>query len=301
MFEGTITISRNPIATTGDMTSRTFSPVFIPGKEGYRGFQKEDRADGNFWRCSFLLTGSIVYLKKIMRDYLSKMTLVHDEENQPLWEGFVYEMELNTGIATYRTSLAEMYNHVKIRYRVTGAGAPTISTPLENAVSQGRFGIREYVLTGGELENAMVADQPVQTFLDAHHTPKIYPVSLGLSGRRADYQIKGVTDRPHIRVMCRSYDDTLDWQIYENAVAGNDPAPTVIGAILAAKAQFVAGYSLGGNPTLVSTEYGTDRRSGSIIKDITRLGDRNNQRWVTFWTLGRHFHYEEAAPARLVL
>jgi len=300
MFEGTITISPNPIATLGTTYSQTFSPVFIPGKEGYRGFTKEDRADGNFWRCGFLLTGSINFLKKTMADYLSKMVLVHDEENQPLWEGFVYEMELNTGVATYRTTLAEMYNHVKIRYRVTGAGAPTISTPLENAASQGRFGIREYVMTGGELENATVADQPVQRFLDMHHTPKITPVSLGLAGRRSDYQIKGVTDRPHISVKCRGYDDTLDWQIYENAAAGSAGASTVITAVLAAKAQFVASTAVSANATLVSTKYQTDRRSGGIIKDIARLGDNIFQRWITYWGFGRHFVYEEAAPARLV-
>ena len=301
MFEGTITISPNPIATIGSTYSRTFSPVFIPGKEGYRGFTKEDRADGNFWRCGFLLTGSVNFLREIMADYLSKMVLVHDEENQDLWEGFVYEMELNTGVAVYRTTLAEMYNHVKIRYRVTGAGAPTISTPLENAVSQGRFGIREYVMTGGELENAVVADQPVQRFLDMSHTPKITPVSLGLAGRQMEFQIKGVTDRPHIRVMCRGYDDTLDWQIYEHAVAGSQGASAQIEDMLIAKAQFVASYSLGANATPVSTEYQTDRRTGGITRDIARLGDNSAQRWITAWDFGRHFNYEQAAAARLVL
>ena len=301
MFEGTITISPNPIATIGSTFSQTLSPVFIPGKEGFRGFTKEDRADGNFWRCRFLLTGSINFLKYAMANNLSKMVLVHGEENQPLWEGFVYEMELNTGIATYRITLAEMYNHVKIRYRVTGAGAPTISTPLENALSQARHGIREYVMTGGELEDADVADQPVQRFLDMHHTPKITPVSLGLAGRRSDYQIKGITDRPHVRVMCRSFDDTLDWQIYENAAAGNQGASAQIQDILDAKAQFVSSYTLSTNATLVSTKYQTDRRSGGIIKDIARLGDNKYQRWITYWLFDRHFVFEEAAPARLVV
>ena len=300
MFEGTITISPNPIATVGTTYSQTFSPVFIPGKEGYRGFTKEDRADGNFWRCSFILTGSINFLKKTMADYLSKMVLVNDEENQPLWEGLVYEMELNTGVATYRTTLAEMYNHVKIRYRVTGAAVPTISTPLENAVSQARLGIREYVMTGGELDNADVADQPVQRFLDMHHTPKITPVSLGLAGRRSDYQIKGVTDRPHISVKCRGYDDTLDWQIYENAAVGSAGIGAVITAILAAKAQFVASSSIEGNSTPVSTKYQTDRRSGGIIKDMTRLGDNAYRRFVTFWDFDRRFVYSKAAPVKLV-
>jgi len=300
MFEGTITVSPNPLNTIGDTYSQTFSPVYIPGKEGFRGFTKEDRADGNFWRLSFLLTGSVSFLKDVMANYLSRMVLSHDEENQPLWEGFIYEMEMNTGVATYRISLAEMYNYVKIRYRVTGAGAPTISTPLENAYSQARFGVREYVMTGGELENAAVADQPVQRFLDAHHTPKITPVSLGLSGRRNDYQIKGVTDRPHIKVSCRSFDDTLDWQIYEHAVAGSQGASAQVQDVLDAKAQFVASYNIAGNSTPVSTEYQTDRRSGGIIKDIARLGDSSYQRWITYWTFGRRFNYEEAAPARLV-
>ncbi len=301
MFEGTITVSPCPLATIGSDYSQTFSPVFIPGKEGYRGFTKEDRADGNFWRCGFLLTGSVVFLKMVMREYLSKMILVTDEEDQDLWEGFIYEMELNTGVAVYRTTLAEMYNRVWIRYRITGAGAPTISTPLENLISQANHGIREYVMTGGELENSDVADQPVQRFLNMHHTPKILPVSLGLSGRRADYQIKGVTDRPHIAVKCRGYDDTLDWQIFENAAAGSQGASAQIADVLDAKAQFVASYNLEGNSTLVSTKYQTNRRSGGIIRDITRLGDKAIQRFVSYWEFGRHFEYGKAAPARLVL
>jgi hypothetical protein len=299
MFEGTITLSPNPLATIGDDYSRTFSPVFIPGKEGYRGFTKEDRADGNFWRCGFLLTGSINFLKNTMANDLSKMILVTDEENQDLWEGLVYEMELNTGVALYRTSLADMFNHVKIRYRITGAGTPTISTPLENAVSQARFGIREYVMTGGELENAIVADQPVQRFLDMHHTPKIPPVQLGLAGRRSDHQIKGVTDRPHIMVKCRGFDDTLDWQIYEHDVAGNQAVSAQIKDILDAKAQFVASYTLQANSTSVSTQYKTDRRSGGIIRDCTRLGGPGPERFIEGFTFNRHFVYESAAPARL--
>ena len=300
MFEGTITIGPNPISTVGGAYVQTFSPVFIPGKEGYRGFVKEDRADGNFWRCGFLLTGSKNFLDYTMDNDLSKIILIHDEENQPLWEGFVYEMELNTGVALYRTTLAEMYNHVKIRYRVTGAGAPTISTPLEHAYSQGRFGVREYVMTGGELQNSDVADQPVQRFLNAHHTPKIVPVSLGLSGRRADYQIKGVTDRPHIRVSGRGFDDTLDWQIYEEAAAGSTGVSALITTILAAKAQFVASSSIEGNSTPVSTKFQTDRRPGAIIKDCARLGDAAIRRYITKWEFNRHFVYKKAAPAVLV-
>ncbi len=300
MFEGTITLGPNPLATVGSAYSKTFSPVYIPGKEGYRGFSKEDRADGNFWRCKFLLTGSVNYLKKAMVDNLSKIVLIHDEENQPLWEGLVFEMELNTGVAIYRTTLAEMYNHVKIRYRVTGAGAPTISTPLEHAYSQARFGTREYVMTGGELENADVADQPVQRFLNAHHMPKVIPVSLGLAGRRSDFNIKGVTDRPHVVVMCRGFDDTLDWQIYENAAAGSQGVSAQITTILVAKAQFVASYSIEGNSTPVSTKYGTDRRSGRIIKDCARLGDAAIRRYITQWDFNRHFVYKKAAPAVLV-
>jgi len=299
MFEGTITISPNPLAASANVYSQTFSPVFIPGKEGFRGFTKADRADANFWRCGFLLAGSVNFLKKTMVDYLSSMVLVHDEENQPLWEGFVFEMELNTGVAVYLMSLLEMYNHVKIRYRVTGAGDPTISTPLQNADSQAKYGIREYVMTGGELEDSTVADQPVQQFLDLHHTPKITPMQLGLAGRRADYDVKGVTDRPHIKVLCRGFDDTLNWQVYENAAAGNQRASLQIQDILDAKAQFVNSYDVSSNPTLVSTKYETDRRAGDIMRDITRLGDFAAKRWITYWEFNRHFVYEKAMSARL--
>ena len=300
MFEGTITISPNPLATIGTLGAKTYSPVYIPGKEGYRGFTKEDRADGNFWRAQFILTGGINFLKHTMNTNLSKMVLIHDEERQPLWEGFIYEMEINTGVAIYRISLAETWNRVWMRYRITGAAEPTISTPLEDLISQAQFGIKEYVMTGGELENTDVADQPVQRFLDEYRIPKKAPVSLGLAGRRVEAMVKGVTDRPHILARCRGYDDTLNWQVYEHDVAGNQNSNAQIQDVLDAKAQFVASYKLDANSTLVSTKYQTNRRSGDIIKDIARVGDGLYQRWIPWWNFGRQFEYKRAAIARLV-
>jgi hypothetical protein len=100
--------------------------------------------------------------------------------------------------------------------------------------------------------------------------------------------------------MCRGYDDTLDWQVYENAGAGSTGVSGLITTILAAKAQFVASYSIEGNSTPVSTKYETDRRPGAIIKDCARLGDAAIRRYVTQWGFNRHFVYKKAAPAVLV-
>ncbi len=301
MFEGTIRISPNPIATVGDRYTKTFSPVFISGKEGYRGFTKEERADGGFWGCRFLLTGSKLFLEDFMSTSLSRQINVDDEHNQALWEGMIFEMQLNTGVGLFRTSLMDMYNRVWIRYRVTGAGATTVSTPLENLASQARYGIREYILTGGELENASVADQPVQQFLDRHHVPKVTPVQLGLAGRGAEATVQGVTDRPHIEVTCRGFIDTLGWQVYSNAVAGNQVANQQVQDILdSGKCQFISGYRIGANATLVSTKYDTDRRSGGIIRDIARLGGAGNDRYITWVDFNRIFVYELASPSASV-
>lgn len=301
MFKGTITLSPNPVATNPHTFIYSFSPIFVPGRIGYRALQMEDRADGGSFRARFYITGGKNFLRYMMHNSLGSLVTITDEGNQWVWEGLLWENELNTGVASYRITLQELYNNVKIRYRITGAGVPTISTPLTDAESIAKYGVREYVMTGGELESAIVADQPVQQFLNMHKTPKAAPVEIGSKGLPLGMAILGVTDRPHLAVTCRGIAETLDWEIYENAGAGTATASLQIQTVLTAKAQFVTGYTLGANNTQVSTQYETDRRAGGIIRDIIRLGDDRAQRWVGYFIQGQHFIYEQAAASRIAI
>jgi hypothetical protein len=299
MFEGTVTIKDNPIATIGKRYSRTFDPVFVPGKEGYRGLDKEDRADGNYWRLNFILTGGTTFLSYMMDIALGKMVEVYDVEKQPMGEYLIYEMELDNGVAAYHRTLSDMYNTVRMRYRLIGESEYSVTDNLTHAGSIARYGVREYTMSGGEQADESVAEQKAQRFLDAHHTPKKIPGQIGLSGEGSTSQVKGVTDRPHIKVACRGFADTLDWETYDSAAEGWTIATTMLDTLFTAKGQYIESHTLGVNNTPVTTKYQMGRKVGDIAKSIVSLGDAANQRWVLYWKMGRRVVYKAAAPARL--
>jgi hypothetical protein len=296
-FDGAITIQNNPIATVGSRFSRTFSPAWSVGQIGFREMSKEERADGGFWRANFTLLGQKSFLQDFIATRLVSDVLISDNEAQPVWEGFIYEMVLETDISTFRISASQLYNRVWINYRITGTGTTVPSTPIESLESQAHYGIREYVMGGGELESASVADQPVQLFLDKHKLPKPTPVRIGVSADRRANSVPGVTDRIHLKVKCRGYADTLDWQVYNEESAGATTVSTLIETVLDAKAQYIASYEVSPNPTPVTTKFNTDRRSGGIIRDVARLGDTGPQRYVTGVTFARQFFGRRAAAA----
>lgn len=293
---GAISVLPNPVSTIEAPYTETFHPSLSTRDKGFVGLKKEDRADGGFYRAAFNLYGPTTFLKFFMAEALGKKIVISGSYGQPVWEGILYEMDINSPVASYRTTLANMYNRVWIKYRVTNTSTTVDSTPLENAASQKRFGVREYVMTGGEIKNSSVADQPVQRFLNQNSFPKKTPVSVGVNPQGQEGPGKSF-----ISVKCRGFMDTLDWLVYNDtsiAQGTHHAANQLIQDVLDAAGQFVKSYSLAPNGTSLPAYLDMDRRAGGIIRDAARFGDSIYQRWVTYMTFGQHFVYEEAAPAR---
>ena len=288
-FTGTIVITQNPV-TDWERYHRTLGISVDKDVIGYRNLKVEERAEGGYYRCRFRLYGPREFLSEFLVDGLSRQVDVFHPDGRKKWEGLVYEMKLGTGTAIMRTSLDTLANKVWVRYRITGAGATSRSTVIEDAASQGRYGIKEFVIGCGELEAADISDQVATQYLRLHRNPTPAPTSIK-TGRK-------LIEEPHIEIECRGFFETLFWRVYNNTgAASNQGASVQIADIITAVGQFVAQSELRTNSTLVSEIYDADRKAGDIVADIARLGDVNFNRWLVYMTDGRTFVYDRATPA----
>jgi hypothetical protein len=59
--------------------------------------------------------------------------------------------------------------------------------------------------------------------------------------------------------------------------------------------RYVLSADIQANSTPVVRVTDMDRRPGDIVRDIARLGDPNNRRWLPYMEENRHFVYSEAS------
>jgi len=286
-FNGSIVVSYNPV-TAWERYSRTFGP------DEFSNFHPEKRADGGYHRCKFRVTGNSVMLSELLIRGLGRHVSVYGQKEGKNWEGFIYEMALNTGGAEIRISLRDMANKVWVRYRITGTTDTVRSTVQEDLVSQARFGIKEFVLTGGELETAAVADQVAQSYVDLHSLPKPSATRISVGGGQ-----KAIME-PFIEIEARGYMETLNWRTYNQTDnTGNQGVSAEVGDIITGVGQFVASTSIESNATLVTKVFDQDRFAGDILRDLARLGDGSYRRYITYMTNDRVFVFASAAPTTL--
>jgi hypothetical protein len=256
---------------------------------GWRKCSASERAEGGYYRANITMTGPLDYLADfmlggLMRDV--KFFSGSGSQGVQCWEGFIYEMTLNRKTAEIKISMDRVANNVWMRYRVTGSGTTVRSDAQADATSQARYGIRDYVLTGGELENSVVADSKCKQYLALNRQPK--PTRSGPGRPDEEYSLE---------IICRGYFDTLNNQCYNATGGASQGASAEVTTIIAAKGQFVASTEIRSNATPVSEVYDVDRRTGDIIQDIARLGDANPKRWLARMTNNRVFQFVPAAAA----
>jgi len=288
-FSGTIVISHNPV-TSWERYSRTFDPG------GFSGFHPETRAQGGYYRCRLNLHGGREFLSEFLSNGLGRDLAAFDPRGEQIWEGFIHGMTLDAGGARIQINLEEVYNKVWIRYRLTGTTTTVRSTPTEDLVSQDRFGIKDFVLTGGELESAAVANQIAQSYLNLHAQPKPTPSRIGIGGSRP---ARGAAK---IEIEARGYWDTLKWRVYnQTGSSGNQGISAEVGDIVTAVGQFIAGTKIDVNSTLVTKVYDQDRFAGDILEDLARVGDVSYRRYILQVGNGRILKFGQAAPATILV
>lgn len=233
-FTGTVVISQNPV-TGWERYSRTLGISVDKGVVGYRNLRVEERAESGYYRCRFRLYGPREFLSEFLVDGLSRQVEVFHPDGRKKWEGLVYEMKLETGTATMRTSLDNLSNKVWARYRITGAGVTSRSTVQEDAASQTRYGIKEFILGCGELEAADVANQVATQYLRLHKNPTPAPTAIKIG--------KGIIDEAFIEVEGRGFFETLLWRVWNNTgAAANQGASAQIADIIGERESVEIGY-----------------------------------------------------------
>ncbi len=289
-FNGTIQVKHNPV-TTWETYSHTFEKSADEKDAGYFGLAFSQRAESGFRRASFNIRGPHDFLSGFMESALGREVRILAEDGKLAWEGYIHQLEYDADTVVYKVDLGEMANAVWVRYRVRGASTTSRSTVQTNADSIAKFGRKEFVLSGGELENSGVANAAAKQYLDLHEWPRPSPTRLDPEKELAEY--------PIVSVQCRGWFDTLNWCAYnQTSSTDSQGASTQVTDIVSDTdvGQFVLSTQIETNATSVSREYDADRRGGDIVRDIARLGDSSDNRWVVYMDDGRVFKMEPAAP-----
>lgn len=280
MGVGSIIIKNNPV-TLWEQFILTLSPE----EAKFTEYTQEDR-DGGYYRASFKVFFDPVASSEFLENGLGRHIEVYDSQSVKVFEGFVFEIVRDVGGTLSSISLQSMINKLWMRSDHDGDQEVERGTVLHDLVSQARYGIKEGVLSGGELEGLTVADQAAQQFLNW----RAWPIP--------ESDIGGGSGIPYLQIYCRGYLETLAWRVYNQTVStGTQGASQQIADVLDAVGQFISGYRLDTNATSVTKEYDADRRALDIIRGIINLGDSQDRRWVGFVTDNREFILRQAKPA----
>lgn len=289
-FNGTIQIVNNPVAGW-ETYSKTFEPSVDEKTPGYFNLKFSQRSEGGYHRASFSLRGPYEFMAAFMEDGLGREIRIIDNDGSVLWEGFIHDMELDVGSAVYRVDLTDMANAVWVRYRVRGSSTTERSVVQTNAASISKFGRKEFILSGGELESTDIANDIALQYLNLHEWPQPAPVRIDPDKELSEY--------PNLNIGGHGWFDTLNWCTYnQTASTDSQGAGLQITDVIADTdvGQFVAVTDIKTNAVQVSKEYDADRRGGDIVKDIARIGDASANRYTVYMTNGRKLIYEQAAP-----
>lgn len=247
---------------------------------------------GWFYEARFtLLRPSKLEALKWLNNGPGREVIFYNDNGNPDWEGYINAVTLTKGEAEAKNTLTNLSNEVWVRYSDLTTGVVSRSTVATSAESQARYGQKDWVLNGGELESDE-ADQLAQIWLDRNYwaTPQLQRVT-----RRRRAQAEGELA---LEFYCLGWWHTLNWRVYnQTAVAGTTAASTIVAAIITAIGDFVASTSIETNDLVHTREYDADRRGGDIIEAITRVGFADNTPGVCGMRSGREFFFEPAVAS----
>lgn len=223
-FDGIIRIRENPIGRY-ERFALALKPREFEGGQGFSDYRHEHRAEGGFYRCDFDIHGELNDLLDFVRNGLARSVCVFDPSGvEVLWEGLIWELELDIDSAKIKNSMDNLWNSVYLRYRLPGTGTTLRSVTARDATSVRRYGLKEQVLSGGEIETA-VANQVAQAYLALHKNPKPYPASIDIG--------EATNQGAVLHVACRGLAETWDLRRYnQTTLTGNVSASAFVQAVL---------------------------------------------------------------------
>lgn len=237
------------------------------------------------WQWGYLVgTFTLEDSEEKLAEYMHRWLGYHLQEkrSQVTWEGIVVDLTLQSRIVR-RRSLENVWNKVAASY-ITNDG-PQITAFVDDLASQTRFGIKEYIVSSNNMEQAD-AERGRDAFLAEHAWPVVERVGEGHEGA------------PVLEGIAIGYGLTTDWQITQHTftqdVDGNDipeASGTLMGTFLA-EAQYIASTSVAANANTILLD--TDkRRLRTAIEDVVEKGGSSAAYWQIYVGNGRKAVYRQ--------
>jgi hypothetical protein len=200
---GSIIISADPVKRW-EKYSRTLHPLGSVGpcELYFDNYKPALQAQGWFHTVSFKVYGRENLLKELYANCLGRKMEAWGYGLKQYFEGRVREVTFNLPPDRFTKSLDQIANKTWMRADYDGDGTVDRTTVLQNTNSQGKYGIVDMILAGGEVEGLNVADSAVQALMDLRAFPK--PAA----------DLGGGSGRPYVEIFCRGYLNTLSNQVY---------------------------------------------------------------------------------------
>lgn len=287
---GEITIEASPVLAYESYLTSFGRRDARRGGDGFAGYRHIIRAGGGFWSMQARLFAPLPILTELFFRGLVRHVEAYGEQGIMVWEGFINGMELDFFGQKLAIDIDRAGNRVWVRY-----GTGTRSTVYNDAAAQAAYGIKEFVLSGGDV-GAALANQIAQVWLQFNSDPTTPDLDLSLSFAESDEE----DALPSLLVKCLGYFHTLYWRTHnQTALAGNEAISTQIASILTARAQFLSSWNVAQNAQLVNRQHDADRSAGDLLMSLAAAGDTALRRMVIGVYERRQLIYEPAAAYKL--
>jgi hypothetical protein len=285
-------------------------PLWKDPKPGYsqnisrhmQSWQHEIAATGGYISANITMTGTIEFLNEWYVNGLGRHIVIKDHTLTTVWEGYVNRLIYNYGEQSFIFGpLSQVANRVKLIYTpftdITVSppttGAQTETTYAEDLPSQALWGIREAIITEGNLIVPATiggggADQATQT-----RDAKLEYLKSPERSQEIQY---GGSVSPSIVLECLGYSGMLDMYTHTSAAAGFLTYTNKVKAIIASdpNSLFNSDQSLIETNALLTKALDRDRTATEILNEIAGWGGASNEHWMWGVTSDRKFYYMDA-------
>jgi len=253
------------------------------------GYSHVIQADGGYWTASFTIDGNQQSIEDWIENGLARHVTVYGPGLQIVWEGFVDKLSASLGsLAVTRGALSDIANRVWSTYAPsdTATTIPTIGVQdttgsSQDTTSQAKYGIWEYVQSGGSVPLAEVTAMQ-DTYLAEHANP-ITSQTLGGQG-----------GSPNVRIECRGYSQLFNQYYYQNLASGVDDLTNKLIDIIDYDPNGIFSSSnadITANTLSVPTYEDQNRMAWSAIKELLAAGDANDTRHLFGVYANRRIEY----------
>jgi len=190
---------------------RDFSDVLMPRLD-YRVRSYSWDVLGGPKRANIEVFGEEKSLWQLL-DRLRAPVEIYNEQNVPVWWGYIHAMTVYVGGVKFGLSMESMANKLAVAYTTDNVRYTTDWSP--DTVSAAEYGTKEMLISRAE-----ISETNALQLRDTQLQGLKYPIPI------LDKFGGGVSS---VEIDCRSWLDTLDWRYYEN-LAGKESFETLDGA-----------------------------------------------------------------------